>query len=374
MNKLSLKAQITLLVIILLTISTVVLTIVLNLSVNKITTTIGLTQIVPATNQIHAIKLTPASTNVLSPLIEEARSIFKLDSIIYSLGIIFLGGFLTYFMIGKTLKPVKYLNKQIKNIEVNNLNQAIVYNKTNDELGELSESFNKMTMKLDKAVKFQQQFAASAAHELKTPLAILRTKLDIFRKKNIKTESEYESIIQLFDDNTKRMTNIVDSLFKLAYSNEINMKSISLHGILSNIIDDLNEAIINKNIQVTYHNENITLMGSQNLLYQALFNVVENAIKYNVEHGEIKINTYVENDLIHIEIKDTGIGIPEDSRDKIYDAFYRHDSSTSSKISGAGLGLSISKHIIQRHRGTIKCISNEAAGCLILITLPSYQN
>lgn len=374
MNKLSLKAQITLLVIVLLTISTVVLTIVLNLSVNKITTTIGLTQIVPATNQIHAIKLTPASTNVLSPLIEEARSIFKLDSIIYSLGIIFLGGFLTYFMIGKTLKPVKYLNKQIKNIEVNNLNQAIVYNKTNDELGELSESFNKMTMKLDKAVKFQQQFAASAAHELKTPLAILRTKLDIFRKKNIKTESEYESIIQLFDDNTKRMTNIVDSLFKLAYSNEINMKSISLHGILSNIIDNLNEAIINKNIQVTYHNENITLMGSQNLLYQALFNVVENAIKYNVEHGEIKINTYVENDLIHIEIKDTGIGIPEDSRDKIYDAFYRHDSSTSSKISGAGLGLSISKHIIQRHRGTIKCISNEAAGCLILITLPSYQN
>ena len=300
------------------------------------------------------------------------------DALGILLVVIVAGSCVAYFLIGHYTKPVQQLSAHMKEISPNTLSDSIEIEGGGEEIQELVKSFNQMTEQLDEAFAMQRRFSASAAHELRTPIAVLRTKLDVFKKKK-REQHEYDELVTTMETYIDRLSSIITDLLEFAETSELGeVEDVSLDSVIKTVVDDLESVAQNNmvNVQVNAHSDTqseaqtFIVKGNTNLLYRALYNLVENAIRYNNEEGSVNITLETRGQEGVVIIADTGVGIAPDQRELVFEPFYRVNKSRSREFGGAGIGLSLVKTILKRHGASITVSENNPQGSVFTIRIP----
>ena len=300
------------------------------------------------------------------------------DALGILLVVIVAGSCVAYFLIGHYTKPVQQLSAHMKEISPNTLSDSIEIEGGGEEIQELVKSFNQMTEQLDEAFAMQRRFSASAAHELRTPITVLRTKLDVFKKKK-REQHEYDELVDTMETYIDRLSSIITDLLEFAETSELGeVEDVSLASVIKTVVDDLESVAQNNmvNMQIDIppkaqsKAQNLTVKGNTNLLYRALYNLVENAIRYNNEEGSVNITLETRDQEGVIIIADTGVGIAPEQRELVFEPFYRVNKSRSREFGGAGIGLSLVKTILKRHGASITVSENTPQGSVFTIRIP----
>ena len=323
--------------------------------------------------------------------IQETKEDFLLRSVIATTIIILLSSVCTYFLTKKTLTPLQKLTSEVSQIQAQNLSTQLAVPNSKDEIAQLTSSFNEMLARLDNAFSTQKQFSANAAHELRTPLAVLQTNLEVFEKKQEPEMVEYQQLFTMIKEQTARLSQLVGTLLDMT-----NLKSVprtdqvSLEELVDEVFCDLDPVAEKAGISIHFDdsssqdwhtdvhtpdasalNNNIrNITGSYVLLYRAVYNLVENAIKYNRPNGSVTVSVKEKNGQAMILVKDTGIGISPENQKKIFDPFFRVDKSRSRAMGGAGLGLALVDSIAREHGGSVKVLESNEKGSIIALMLP----
>lgn len=376
LNRLSIRWRMTLLSVLLLLICCMGLTVVLNYSANRMAATIEATPLIPGMAASETefpedsySQITSATTATTATA---ARRSFLNESILWMCAIVFAGGALTYFVAGRALRPLGALSTQMKNRTVHNLSEALPVPQSGDEVAALTVSFNDMSAKLDDVFSMQRRFAQSAAHELRTPLTLMKTKLQVFHKKPGRTPAEYEALFEGVEAQTDRLSSLVLELLDLTCLDAAEYTAkIPLPDLLAGIVDELSTIAKDQKVTVSLDCPEIEVKGSQELLHRAFYNLIENALKYNRAGGQVAITTTQSETAAVVAISDTGIGIPPEQRELIFEPFYRVDKSRSRQMGGAGLGLSTVQRIVQQHGGSIVATGGQGGGSVFTVTLPN---
>lgn len=299
---------------------------------------------------------------------------FKYNAVLYMIIIIFVGSILIYFILGKMLNPVKKFSKQIEIINEYQLSDRVSGFNSCEELGELQKSFNSMLDRLDRAFESKKRFSSDAAHELKTPLAVLKNSLDVLEIDENPSEEDYKYTVAIFKKQTERMISLVNNLFTMSEQKDYHFNdTVDINVIINDIIKDLSKEIEDKSLSINIYGKSLSVKGNSVMLNHAISNIIQNAVKYNNKNGSIDIITEEVDKKCIITIKDTGVGIEKGKEKEIFEPFYRVDTSRSRKIGGAGLGLAITKDIISRHGGGVSYTPNESGGSIFEITLPMIK-
>lgn len=305
--------------------------------------------------------------------IEETTSRIYWLSIIAFILVVTIGGMCTYFVVNNALIPIVELNKNIKKINEDNLNSNLSIKGANDEIKELTISFNKMIAKLENAFASQKRFNSSVAHELKTPLAAIKTNIDVLKSSNCKSLEEYDKTLAVVEKSILKMNLIIETLLDIIRQENAPLNEIvSIDEILEDIVDDLSIIANKKNIKLKLNSYNIKnkIKGNEIMLYRAFYNVIENSIKYNKINGSIDILCYQDLNTIEVKVIDTGSGIKEEDYDEIFKPFYRCEGINSYSKNGVGLGLSLTQSVIKLHGGEIKVKSKLNEGTEFTFILP----
>ena len=305
--------------------------------------------------------------------IEETTSRIYWLSIIAFILVVTIGGMCTYFVVNNALIPILELNKNIKKINEDNLNSNLSIKGANDEIKELTISFNKMIAKLENAFASQKRFNSSVAHELKTPLAVIKTNIDVLKSSNCKSLEEYDKTLAVVEKSILKMNLIIETLLDIIRQENAPLNEIvSIDEILEDIVDDLSIIANKKNIKLKLNSYNIKnkIKGNEIMLYRAFYNVIENSIKYNKINGSIDILCYQDLNTIEVKVIDTGSGIKEEDYDEIFKPFYRCEGINSYSKNGVGLGLSLTQSVIKLHGGEIKVKSKLNEGTEFTFILP----
>ena len=323
--------------------------------------------------------------------IQETKEAFLLRSVIATTIIILLSSVCTYFLTKKTLTPLQKLTSEVSQIQAQNLSTQLEVPNSKDEIAQLTSSFNEMLTRLDNAFSTQKQFSANAAHELRTPLAVLQTNLEVFEKKQEPEMVEYRQLFTMIKEQTARLSQLVGTLLDMT-----NLKSVprtdhvSLEELVDEVFCDLDPVAEKAGISIHFDdsssqdlytdvhtpdasalNNNIrNITGSYVLLYRAVYNLVENAIKYNRPNGSVTVSVKEKNGQAMILVKDTGIGISPENQKKIFDPFFRVDKSRSRAMGGAGLGLALVDSIAREHGGSVKVLESNEKGSIIALMVP----
>lgn len=285
------------------------------------------------------------------------------------------GIFLTWIMAGRALKPVKTLAGAIDTIDAHNLSARIDNIQTHDEIRQLADSFNHMLDKLEQAFEQQRTFSVNAAHELKTPLAAIRTNLEVLALEAEPTSADYQETLEVIGRNTDRLIDLVGDLLELNDQQHIELhECIATQPMLDQLLFEQAAAIEAKHLAVTIDNQLPEIYANRHLLTSALGNLLENAVKYQRPFGKITLSLSQEQDNALITVWDDGPGIAADQLPHIFDPFYRCDPSRCSKINGSGLGLSLVRTIIERHGGQVTVQSDLEHGTCFTIRLPNQGN
>ena len=325
------------------------------------------------TDGLENIDIGNIDSIVIDTVIDEAVYNIYTTSIIVFFIIIILGGVATYFIVNNALKPIVGLNENIKRINEDNLTCNLKVEGPHDEIKELTISFNKMLAKLDNAFASQKRFNSSVAHELKTPLAVIKTNIDVLKSSSYKSIEEYEKTLEVVEKSILRMNTMIETLLDMIRQENAPLNEmLSVDNIIEDVAEDLNPIARSKDVSIEVERIDIKdkIPGNEILLYRAFYNVVENAIKYNKKCGSIRISGEQDNDIIKIIISDTGKGIREEDFENIFKPFYRGDGINISKNNGVGLGLSLTKSAITLHGGEIKVDSELGKGTEITFILP----
>ena len=300
------------------------------------------------------------------------------DALGILLVVIVAGSCVAYFLIGHYTKPVQQLSAHMKEISPNTLSDSIEIEGGGEEIQELVKSFNQMTEQLDEAFAMQRRFSASAAHELRTPITVLRTKLDVFKKKK-REQHEYDELVTTMETYIDRLSSIITDLLEFAETSELGeVEDVSLDSVVKTVVDDLESVAQNNMInmqidvqpKVQSEAQTFIVKGNTNLLYRALYNLVENAIRYNNEEGSVNITLETRGQEGVIIIADTGVGIAPEQRELVFEPFYRVNKSRSREFGGAGIGLSLVKTILKRHGASITVSENNPQGSVFTIRIP----
>ena len=300
------------------------------------------------------------------------------DALGILLVVIVAGSCVAYFLIGHYTKPVQQLSAHMKEISPNTLSDSIEIEGGGEEIQELVKSFNQMTEQLDEAFAMQRRFSASAAHELRTPITVLRTKLDVFKKKK-REQHEYDELVDTMETYIDRLSSIITDLLEFAETSELGeVEDVSLDSVITTVVDDLESVAQNNMVnmqidvqpKVQSEAQNFIVKGNTNLLYRALYNLVENAIRYNNEEGSVNITLETRGQEGVIIIADTGVGIAPEQRELVFEPFYRVNKSRSREFGGAGIGLSLVKTILKRHGAFITVSENNPQGSVFIIRIP----
>ena len=323
--------------------------------------------------------------------IQETKEDFLLRSVIATTIIILLSSVCTYFLTKKTLTPLQKLTSEVSQIQAQNLSTQLAVPNSKDEIAQLTSSFNEMLTRLDNAFSTQKQFSANAAHELRTPLAVLQTNLEVFEKKQEPEMVEYRQLFTMIKEQTARLSQLVGTLLDMT-----NLKSVprtdhvSLEELVDEVFCDLDPVAEKAGISIHFddsssqdlytdvhtpdasalNNNILNITGSYVLLYRAVYNLVENAIKYNRPNGSVTVSVREKNGQAMILVKDTGIGISPENQKKIFDPFFRVDKSRSRAMGGAGLGLALVDSIAREHGGSVKVLESNEKGSIIALMLP----
>ena len=323
--------------------------------------------------------------------IQETKEDFLLRSVIATTIIILLSSVCTYFLTKKTLTPLQKLTSEVSQIQAQNLSTQLAVPNSKDEIAQLTSSFNEMLARLDNAFSTQKQFSANAAHELRTPLAVLQTNLEVFEKKQEPEIVEYRQLFTMIKEQTARLSQLVGTLLDMT-----NLKSVprtdqvTLEELVDEVFCDLDPVAEKAGISIHFddsssqdlytdvhtpdasalNNNILNITGSYVLLYRAVYNLVENAIKYNRPNGSVTVSVREQNGQAMILVKDTGIGISPENQKKIFDPFFRVDKSRSRAMGGAGLGLALVDSIAREHGGSVKVLESNEKGSIIALMLP----
>lgn len=331
------------------------------------------TDIPTTTTDELQVVLNPKS--VVADTVKNTQIEFWIKSLAITLIITLTVSFLMYLIVGYALYPLRELTLQIEDIQAKNLKEPILSKSNSTEIERLTLAFNRLLLRLEETFATQRQFSANAAHELRTPLAVMSTKFEVFEKNKNPDEADYKEAIGMARSQTDRLSHVIDILLEMTeLQSAPKSDSISLSEITEEVICDLVAVAEKKSISLVQDDGEARLTGSDTLVYRAIYNLIENAIKYNKEGGKVSVAITEDESFAKVIITDTGSGIAKEDWDRIFEPFFRVDKSRSRSMGGAGLGLALVKEIAVRHGGDVKVIESSERGSTIELSLSKNNN
>nr|WP_288642255.1 HAMP domain-containing sensor histidine kinase [uncultured Anaerobutyricum sp.] len=297
---------------------------------------------------------------------------YKKSSLLFSTLLSLLGGVITFFISGHALKPLCDFSKKIEEVQAQNLSDSRIEENKFSELNQLSVSYNKMLERLSEAFKMQRQFTANAAHELRTPLAVMQLQIDLYNSsKHPDNDTSAQQTISMITEQTERLSKMVRTLLDMSELQTIARdEEIAIAALVEEVLADLEPLAQEKGINLIEKCDNVLLMGSDILIYRLVYNLVENAIKYNFSGGTVTVTATQQNSQLHLTVEDTGNGIPEELKERIFEPFFRLDKSRSRELGGVGLGLALVREIVRVHNGSILVKNNANSGTTFEVIFP----
>ena len=297
---------------------------------------------------------------------------YKKSSLLFSTLLSLLGGVITFFISGHALKPLCDFSKKIEEVQAQNLSDSRIEENKFSELNQLSVSYNKMLERLSEAFKLQRQFTANAAHELRTPLAVMQLQIDLYNSsKHPDNDTSAQQTISMITEQTERLSKMVRTLLDMSELQTIARdEEIAIAALVEEVLADLEPLAQEKGINLIEKCDNVLLMGSDILIYRLVYNLVENAIKYNFSDGTVTVTATQQNSQLHLTVEDTGNGIPEELNERIFEPFFRLDKSRSRELGGVGLGLALVREIVRVHNGSILVKNNANSGTTFEVIFP----
>ena len=294
---------------------------------------------------------------------------YKKNSLFISTLLALLGGVATYFISGRALKPLADFSNKIEEVEAQNMSNFRLEENEVKELNQLSTSYNKMLERLSSAFEVQRQFTANAAHELRTPLAVMQAELDLYNSIDHPTNDESaKETIKMVTEQNERLSKMVKTLLDMSELQTVSRDDkILLDALVEEVLADLEPLAKEKNIKLVDESKEVTMQGSDILIYRLVYNLVENAIKYNKQNGTVTVKVSELNKHIYLSVTDTGNGIPQELRERVFEPFFRLDKSRSRALGGVGLGLALVHEIVKVHDGSITIKDNPEGGTIFEI-------
>ena len=306
----------------------------------------------------------------LSDMFKDTRDEFWAKSLLITLIITIISSLTMYLVIGHALRPLQNLGKQMGEIQIKNLQTPIVSGNADNEIAQLTNAFNKMLSRLGTNFAEQKQFSANAAHELRTPLAVIRTRLEVLGKSNTVEIEEYKDTIAMITTQIDRLSHVINVLLEMTELKSAEKTDhISLADMVEEILYDLAAIAESCGITVVQTAGNVEIIGNDTLIYRAIYNLIENAIKYNRDGGKVIIAIEAQENLAVVRISDTGSGIEKSEWEHIFEPFFRIDKSRSRSMGGAGLGLALVREIAKEHSGNAKVVKSSTEGTTIELSL-----
>ena len=306
----------------------------------------------------------------LTIIIHGAQASFITTNWYITAAVMVLGGVLAYFVSGHALKPLRSFAAQVEKVEPNNLTDMKITEEVLPEFRQFSRSFNQMLDRLDEGFTAQRQFTGNAAHELRTPLALMQARIELFAAEHPSMPPETAEFLTLLREQTERLTQMTKTLLEMSALQSVPRNDrIQLAPMMEEILTDLAPLAEKNGITLTCDGDG-AMTGSDGLLYRLLFNLTENAIKYNHPGGTVRLTVQEEAARLVIRVSDTGCGIPESYRESIFQPFFRVDKSRSREYGGVGLGLSLVWAIAELHGGSVCVEDSSEAGTTIAVQLP----
>lgn len=297
---------------------------------------------------------------------------YKKNSLLISAILALIGGVVTYFISGHALRPIRDFSDKIEEVQAQNLAASRIEENKVKELNQLSVSYNKMLERLSDAFEIQRQFTANAAHELRTPLSLMQVQLDLYNStRHPDNDADTLQTIKMVTEQNGRLSKMVKTLLDMSELQTVGRDDeIMVDALVDEVLADLDPLAQEKNIKLTGKCKNITMVGSDILIYRLVYNLVENAIKYNHSGGQVTVTAYRKEKHVYLSVEDTGNGIPEELRERVFEPFFRVDKSRSRELGGVGLGLALVREIVRVHDGSIAVRSNPSGGTVFDVILP----
>ena len=295
---------------------------------------------------------------------------YKRNSLIITVLLALLGGVVTYFISGHALRPIREFSDKIEEAQAQNLSDSRIEENNVKELNQLGISYNKMLERLSEAFEIQRQFTANAAHELRTPLALMQVQLDLYNSASHPgNDADTLQTIKMVTEQNDKLNRMVKTLLDMSELQTVGRDDkIILDAIVEEVLADLEPLAVEKNIKLIGKCEDATMIGSDILIYRLVYNLVENAIKYNHPLGQVTVTAYQRNKHVYLSVEDTGSGIPKELRERVFEPFFRVDKSRSRELGGVGLGLALVREIVRVHDGSICIKSGKTGGTIFEVT------
>jgi len=295
---------------------------------------------------------------------------YKRNSLIITVLLALLGGVVTYFISGHALRPIREFSDKIEEVQAQNLSDSRIEENNVKELNQLGISYNKMLERLSDAFEIQRQFTANAAHELRTPLALMQVQLDLYNSASHPgNDADTLQTIKMVTEQNDKLNRMVKTLLDMSELQSVGRDDkIILDAIVEEVLADLEPLALEKNIKLIGKCEDATMIGSDILIYRLVYNLVENAIKYNHPLGQVTVTAYQRNKHVYVSVEDTGSGIPKELRERVFEPFFRVDKSRSRELGGVGLGLALVHEIVRVHDGSICIKSGKTGGTIFEVT------
>lgn len=295
---------------------------------------------------------------------------YKRNSLIITVLLALFGGIVTYFISGHALRPIREFSDKIEEVQAQNLSDSRIEENNIKELNQLGISYNKMLERLSEAFEIQRQFTANAAHELRTPLALMQVQLDLYNSASHPgNDADTLQTIKMVTEQNDKLNRMVKTLLDMSELQTVGRDDkIVLDAIVEEVLADLEPLAQEKNIKLIGKCEDATMIGSDILIYRLVYNLVENAIKYNHPLGQVTVTAYQRKKHVYLSVEDTGSGIPKELRDRVFEPFFRVDKSRSRELGGVGLGLALVREIVRVHDGSICIKSGKTGGTIFEVT------
>ena len=311
--------------------------------------------------------------NDFSVQVYNNKADYRKNSLIISAVLALLGGVATYFISGHALRPIRELSDKIEKVQAQNLADSRIEENQVKELNQLSVSYNRMLERLSAAFEIQRQFTANAAHELRTPLALMQVQLDLYHS-NSHPDNDADTVqmIKMVTEQNDRLNKMVKTLLDMSELQTVGRDDeIILDALVDEVLEDLEPLAEGKNIRLIGKCKDITMVGSDILIYRLVYNLVENAIKYNHSGGQVTVTADRKEKHVYLSVEDTGTGIPEELKERVFEPFFRVDKSRSRENGGVGLGLSLVWEIVALHGGEIRVEESSEKGTTVAVKFPT---
>ena len=300
---------------------------------------------------------------------------YKRNSLIITVLLALLGGVVTYFISGHALRPIREFSDKIEEVQAQNLSDSRIEENNVKELNQLGISYNKMLERLSEAFEIQRQFTANAAHELRTPLALMQVQLDLYNSASHPgNDADTLQTIKMVTEQNDKLNRMVKTLLDMSELQTVGRDDkIILDAIVEEVLADLEPLAVEKNIKLIGKCEDATMIGSDILIYRLVYNLVENAIKYNHPLGQVTVTAYQRNKHVYLSVEDTGSGIPKELRERVFEPFFRVDKARSRELGGVGLGLALVREIVRVHDSSICIKSGKTGGTIFEVTFAQHS-